>query len=115
MAYTSKYEKRARTQKIIHEIMTSSAYQEARKKDMEQAALQAYMSFCIVACDYLELTHRYKKNGLIKFLKFASKRLKYVEENENYFIEMNEMYRDELGLDVLEFLGMRIEGGEVNG
>lgn len=115
MAYTSKMEKRAKTQKIINEIMKSSAYQQARKKDMEQAALQAYMSFCLIACDFLELTHRYKKNGLIKFLKFASQRLKYVEGNENYFIEMNDMYRDELGLDVLELLGMRIEGGEVNG
>lgn len=115
MAYTSKFEKRARTQKIINEIMNSSAYQEARKKDQEQAALQAYMSFCIIACDFLELTHRYKKNGLIKFLKFASQRLKYVEENENYFVEMNDMYKDEFGLDVLELLGMRIEGGEANG
>lgn len=114
MAYTSKFEKRARTEKIINEIMNSESYKQARKKDQEQAALQAYMSFCIVACDFLELNHRYKKNGLVKFLKFASQRLKYVEENENYFVEMNQMYKDELGLDVFGLLGMKIEeSGEI--
>lgn len=113
MGYTKRFQKRAQAEKVTREIMSSSAYQEARKKDMEQAALQAYMSFCIIACDFLELNHRYKKNGLTKFLKFASKRLKYVEENENYFLEMNEMYKDEMDLDVLGLLGMSIKRGEV--
>jgi hypothetical protein len=115
MGYTKRFQKRAQAEKVTREIMSSAAYREARKKDMEQAALHAYWSFCIVTCDFLELRHRYKKRGLMKFLKFASQRLKYVEENENYFFEMNEMYKDEMDLDVLGLLGMRFEGGEVNG
>lgn len=114
MAYTSKFEKRARTEKIIKEIMNSESYKQARKKDQEQAALQAYMFFCVISCDFLELKHGYKKNGLIKFLKFASQRLKYVEENEYYFLEMVDMFKEEMDLDVLELLGMKIkESGEI--
>lgn len=115
MGYLSKMQKQAQIHKMIQTAMNTPQYKEARRKDMEQAALQAYMSFCIIACDYLELTHRYKKNGLMKFLAFASKRLKYVEENESYFVEMNDMFRDEMGLDVLAVLGLKIEGGEVGG
>ena len=115
MGYTKRFQKRARAEKVTNEIMSSAAYREARKKEMEQAALQAYMAFCIISCDFLALKHRYKKNGLTKFLKFAAKRVNSVEENENYFIEMNEMYKDKMGLDVFDLLGMQIKRGDVNG
>ena len=114
MGYLDKIHKKIQMEKMIEQAMNSPKYKEAKKKEQEQAALQAYMSFCIVACDFLELSHRYKKRGLMKFLIFASKRLKYVEENENYFIEMNEHFKEEYELDVLELLGMKIEeSGEI--
>ena len=112
MGYLDKMHKKIKMEKMIEQAMNSTKYKEARKKDMEQAALNAYMSFCLIACDYLQLKHGYKKNGLITFLKFASKRLKYVEEDDSYFVSMNDYFRDELGLDVLDMLGMKIEEGE---
>ena len=112
----SKIEKQIQMQKMIDRAMKSPQYQNARKKDMEQAALRGYMCFCMMACDYLELKHGYKKNGLMNFLEFASKRCKYVEENDQYFIEMNQMFIDECGIDVLGVLGMKIEKeGEEDG
>lgn len=112
MGYLDKMHKKIAIEKMIEQAMNSTKYKEARKKDQEQAALQAYMSFCLIACDYLQLKHGYKKRGLTNFLKFASDRLKYVEEDDTYFVSMNDYFRDELGLDVLELLGMKIEKGE---
>ena len=72
------------------------------------------MSFCFVTFDFLENRHRYKKRGLTKFLTFAAKRFKYIEENENYFIEMNEHFKEEYELDAFELLGLKIEeSGEI--
>ena len=114
MSYLNKQDKKVQMYKMIEQAMKTPQYQEARKKDVEQAALQAYMSFCMIACDYLNQMHNYKKNGLKKFLVYAAKRLKYVEENESYFIEMNDMFKEECGIDVLETLGLRIgESGEI--
>lgn len=115
MGYLDKIHRRIEIEKMITKVMNTREYKEARKKDQEQAALQAYMSFCIIACDFLELRHRYKKRGLMKFLKFASQRLKYDEENMDYFVEMNDHFIEELDLDVLGLLGLKIEGGEASG
>ena len=113
MSWVDKALKKNQIHKMIDEAMNSREYQEAKKKDQEQAALRAYCRFCLMACDYLQIKHNYKKNGMINFLKHASEVMKYTsEEDEGYFDDMNQVMIDECGIDVLETLGMKIEKEE---
>ena len=108
MAWTDKALKRAKAEKMAKEIMSSKKYQDARKADMEQAALNAYCRFCLVACDYLQIRHGYKKNGIKAFLKYATEVMQYTTEDDQYFEDMNNVMIDECGIDVLEALGMKV-------
>ena len=109
MGYLDKMHKRARNEKIIKEIMNSYEYKQAQKKDLEQAGMRAYCNFCLMACDFLELRHGYKKNGLNKFLAFALERMKYLsDENEKYYEEMNDYFKKTFDVDVLQEMGMRV-------
>ena len=93
---------------MANDIINSKKYQDAKKKDMEQASLNAYCKFCLVACDYLQIKHSYKANGIKGFLKYASEVMQYTLEYEKYFEDMNQVMIDECGIDVLETLGMNI-------
>ncbi|MBR5004607.1 MAG: hypothetical protein IKY14_04020 [Erysipelotrichaceae bacterium] len=115
MASRNKMFERARNEKIINEIMNSDTYKQARKKEMEQAMLRGYIAFALQGCDFLELKHRYGKNGFKNFCDFLLNRVQYIIENEDYFIEMNQMFIEEHEFDVLEYLGFKIEDGEING
>lgn len=109
MGWTDKALKKAKVEKMATDIIKSKKYQEAKKKDMEQAALNAYCRLCLVTCDYLQIKHNYKKNGIKNFLKYASEVMQYTLEDDNYFEDMNQVMIDECGIDVLEALGMKIE------
>ena len=114
MGYANKMMQKAQRQKqinnLIKDVMKDPRYIQAQKKTEEQAALRAYARFCMMACDFLQLKHGYGKKRMLIFLEFCSKRLDYtIEEDEKYFEEMNEMFKSEIGLDVLGCLGMDIK------
>ena len=109
MGYLDKMHRKAKNEKIIKEILNSHEYKQAQKKDLEQAGMRAYCNFCLMACDFLELRHGYGKNGLNRFLKFAVERMAYLaEENEKYYEEMNEYFKNTFGVDVLQEMGMEV-------
>ena len=99
---------------MIDQAMNSPEYKKARQEDMEQAALKAYIRFCLVTLDYLELKHGYKKNGMTNFMKFAAERMNYItNDDEAYFEEMNKHFIDKFDLDAIAALGFDIvKGGD---
>ncbi len=109
MSWADKALKKAKTEKMIHDIMNTTAYKEEKKKDQ----LETFSLLCFVTCDLLEEHHRYGKKGLLKFLEFANRRMKYIsQDNENYIDDMNEYFLDKYGFDVLSGLGLKSDKGK---
>lgn len=108
MGWADKALKKHKVEKMTMEIIKSKKYQDAKRADMEQAALNAYCRFCLVACDYLQIRHNYKKNGIKNFLKYASEVMQYTLEDDKYFEDMNQVMIDECGIDVMDALGMKV-------
>lgn len=110
MSWADKALKKAKQEKLIQEIMNTQAYKEEKKKDQ----MQTFSLLCFVACDFLEEHHRYGQKGLLKFLDFANKRMQYIaQDNENYIDEMNEYFLDKYGFDILAGLGLKGRGERV--
>ena len=109
VSWTDKALKKAKIHKMIDQAMNSPQYKKARQEDMEQSALKAYIRFCLVTLDYLELKHGYKKNGMMNFVKFAADRMNYIaNDDEAYFDEMNKHFVEEFGIDAIAALGFDI-------
>lgn len=115
MGWAEKALERHKTKKQIEEIMNSPEYKELQRKQDEQAVLQALGRFCCIACDFLELKHNYKGNGLKNFLAFVLKRMCYTGEDEKYFLDYCEYVKEEYKVDILGELGLEIgEEGDGN-
>ena len=108
------YRMRQQLRQQIEEVMNSPQYLKAREIDRQQAALQALFRFCFLTCEYLELKHGYKKNGLENFLKFAKLRVIEIgnEEEDDAFEADNKYYIDNYNLDVLGAFGLDALKGE---
>lgn len=111
MSWASKAHKKHQIHKMVEQALNSKEYQDARKEDMQQATLQALCRLCFVACEYLEMKHGYKEKGLHSFLAFAKGRIVEIGEDDKYFIDVAEYYKETYNLDVLDVLGMRLEEG----
>ena len=113
MSWADKALRKAKLQKEIDRALQSPEYKKMEQESKQQMVLQAYIRFCLMACDYLQIRHGYKKNGILNFLKYASDILKFISfEDEKYFEDMNQVMIDECGIDVLEVLGMKILKGK---
>ena len=108
MGWREKELEKHRVRKMIDQVMTSPEYRERRAVWERQFTLHAFREFCLMTCDFLELRHNYKKNGMMNFLKFAVSRMGYVGQNDKYFDEMAEYFLNEFGLDVMKELGLEI-------
>ena len=108
MSWTDKALKRAKAEKMAKEIMSSKRYQDAKKKDMEQAGINAYCRFILISCDYLQMNFNCKRRGIMKWLRYASEVLLYTLEDENYYEDMNNVMIDECYVDVLKEIGFMI-------
>lgn len=113
MSYIDKLRKKAQEEKMVERALASQKYKEAKRRDN----LITFALLCLVTCDYLELKHRYGKNGFLDWLRFAGKRMKYIaDDDEGYCLEMNEYIKDRHNLDVLALLGVKLgKDGVVNG
>ena len=110
---TAKQQKRIQAEKIARQIMESPMYRKARREDQEQATLDAYCKFILIACDFLQIRHNYKRQGMINFLKYATECIHYLtDEDANYFDDMNQVMIDECGIDVMGYLGVKFKKGE---
>ena len=97
-----------RIKKMVEEAMNSPRYQEARKKDQQQAVLQAYRRLGFLMCEILEYKHGYKREGLAKALGMLKKRMCEIGEDETYFDDVEKYYKDTYNLDVMAELGIEM-------
>ena len=74
----------------------------------EQAVLQSMCWMAFIGCEYLEMQHRYKKNGMEKFLKFLKGRMEEIGEDEQYFKDVIEYYKSTYDLDDATIMGVKI-------
>lgn len=109
MGWADKAIKKHKTDKMIKELVDSPEYQAAKMRDRENDVLNAFCEFCFVMCEYLEIKHRYKHDGLLRFLEFA--KAKANEMDEDYFVDMAQCYKDKYNLDVLDELKVEFEEG----
>lgn len=112
MGYFDKARKREANRKMTQEVLNSPEFKEYMRKHEEQAVLNAFGRFCFIMCGFLETRHGYKKEGLLKFLNFVRVSLSCTEDDENFFKEYCNYYKDEYNLDVLDELGLGLEMGE---
>lgn len=109
MTKTEKLLQKHKTHKMVEEVMKSPEYKK-REQEMEAQWLSnAIGRFAFMMCGFLETRHGYKKEGLKKFLTFLLANLECTGDDENFFLEYDKYYKDELGLDVLAELGMALE------
>lgn len=109
MSWAEKQLAKHKVRKQIEEIMNSPEYKKIRQEEETAAVLNALGRFAFFACGYLETRHGYKKVGLKKFLKYLITCIECTEDDENFFLDYEKYYKDELDLDVLKELGLEIE------
>ncbi|MCB5881043.1 hypothetical protein LIR45_01395 [Lachnospiraceae bacterium EP-SM-12S-S03] len=109
MSWADKAHKKHQIHKLVEQAMNSKKYQDAEREKQQQAALRAFCRFCFIGCEYLELKHGYRKNGLENFLKFAKGRVEEIGEGEKYFEDAAKYYKEEIDLDVMGILRMKFE------
>ena len=109
MGYFEKQRKRQATEKLTREVMNTTEFKQAMKLQEEQAVLNALGRFTFMMCGFLETRHGYKKAGLEKFLAFVKTSLECTADSADFFKDYDEYYKDEMGLDVLDSLGLGLE------
>lgn len=112
MGWANKMHKKHQTTKIVNQIMESKEWKEAKKKDQEQAVFNAFLRLSFFACEYLEEKHGYKKKGLQRFLKYMVELMDEPKDDQQYFIDAEKYYKEELGLDVMKELGLAIRSDD---
>lgn len=108
MSWVDKAHRRNKVAKDVDKILKDKRFIEANNHREEQAALQAMCWLAFIGCEYLEMQHRYKKNGLTRFLKFVKGRMEEIGDDEKYFKDIVEYYKKNHDLDVATTLGVKI-------
>lgn len=108
MSWVDKAHRRNKVARDVDRVLKDKRFIEANNRREEQAVLQAMCWLAFIGCEYLEMKHRYKKNGLIKFLEFVRGRMEEIGEDEQYFKDVVEYYKDSYDLDVATTLGVKI-------
>ena len=109
MAKMDKYRRRYEAEKKAKEIMDTPRFKEAMKEENIRATANAIGRLAFIACEFLENHHGYKKVGLKKFLEFLSWSIDYTGEDDEFFLTHDKYYKEEMDLDVLKELGLRLE------
>ncbi len=107
-----KQRQRYEAEKMAKQVMETPKFKEALKEQELRATLNALARFSFMMCGFLETRHGYKKKGLEKFLKFVLVGLEETEDNSDFFVEYENYYIEEFGLDVLASLGLGLEKRE---
>lgn len=109
MGWQDKALQKRRMEKQIKEIMNSPEYKQAEREREDQMFWRAICQLSFISCEYLENNHGYKKKGLQKFLKYLFDCI--VNAEDDFYLSQDNYYKEEMGLDILEIFGMKIEGG----
>ena len=107
-----KVERRLEIERQVREIMNSPSYKEKMKEYRREDILHGLVKLSFITCEYLEMTHRCKKAGLIKYLNFVRERVSELPNDHEYFVDANKYYLDEIGIDVLKMFGLQTSDTE---
>ncbi|MBA4697815.1 MAG: hypothetical protein H2212_00125 [Ruminococcus sp.] len=102
MSWTDKQHKKQKIHGLVEQAMKDPRFQEAQKRQIEDATREAFDSFLLISADYLHRNHRYGKNGLLKYIDFVVGQMQFVQKDPEYFKLLNEALADETGVNILE-------------
>lgn len=102
MSWTSKAHKKNRVHCLVEQAMKDPRFQEAQKRQIEDATREAFDSFLLISADYLHRNFNCSKNGLIKYIDFVVKQMQFVQKDPEYFKLLNEALAVETGVNILE-------------
>lgn len=102
MSWTDKQHKKQKIHGLVEQAMKDPRFQEAQKRQIEDATREAFDSFLLISADYLHRNHRYGKNGLLKYIDFVVGQMQFVQKDLEYFKLLNEALADETGVNILE-------------
>jgi hypothetical protein len=105
MSWADKQLKKAKIHNLVEQAMKDPQFQEAQKKQTEDAIREAFDCFLLISADYLHRHHSYGKKRLMRFLEFADGQMKYIPEDPEYFRLLNDALAEETGVNILENLG----------
>ena len=109
MAKIDKYRKRYEAEKLAKDVMDTPVFKEVIKEQQIKATANAIGRLAFISCEFLENNHGYKKVGLKKFLKYLFECIDYTGEDEEFFLTHEKYYKEEMDLDVLGELGLKLE------
>ena len=112
MSYWDKIRRKEANRKVTQEVINSPEFKEYMRQHEEQAVINALARFAFMMCEFLETRHGYKKQGMLKALKFVRGCLEYTTDNETFFKDGYEYFKSEYDLDVLAELGLGLEDKE---
>lgn len=109
MNWAKKELEKHKIHKMVQQAMNSPEYKEARRQDMIQATLRAFIRFSFITLIYLEMNFRCKRKGFVKFLEFAKKLVDDIGNDEEFIDDSNKYFKENYNLDVMEYLGLKLE------
>ena len=94
---------RSRMKKQIDDIIQHNPeYARRRKLEQEIEVMRAFRTFVLISVDYLERFCGYGNKRINRYLDFVNQSLRYVEENPDYFRELADELKKEVGIDFIE-------------
>ena len=102
MGWVDKQHKKAKIHNLVEQAMKDPQFQEAQKKQTEEAIREAFDCFLLISADYLHRHHSYGKKRLLRFLEFAEGQMRYIPDDPEYFKLLNDALEEETGINILE-------------
>lgn len=108
MSWVDKAHKKNNVHKMIERAMNTPEYKEARRKDMEQATLQALARFSFIGLMYLEVFFRCKRKGMMRFLDYVKNNVIDIGNDEEFLEISRQYFNEKYDLDVMHYLGLEL-------
>lgn len=102
MSWTDKQHKKQKIHGLVEQAMKDARFQEAQKRQIEDATREAFDSFLLISADYLHRNFNCSKKGLLKYIDFVVEQMRHVQKDPEYFRLLNEALADETGVNILE-------------
>jgi len=102
VSWQTKQHKKNQIHALVEQAMKDPRFAEAEKKKIEDATKEAFDSFLLISVDYIHRNFRCEKNGILKYIQFVVKQMRFAETDPDYFRLLNEALADETGLNILK-------------
>ena len=107
VSWADKALKKAKKDKLVKEVLNDPRFKKQRQEENHEFLLKAYACMCMAALDYLFREFDFQQDKAKDFLDFVKKQERYMEQDSQYFNALNEALIDDVGFDVLEYMGLQ--------